>query len=312
MVRLPTPGGDDGAWGDLLNEFLEVSHDSDGSIKAGAVTADDVGLGNVDNTSDAQKPVSADMQTALDQKVTGPGSSTATHVATFSDTTGKVIQDSGVTLGSAASQPSSAFVAATLVDAKGDLIVGTADNAVTRLPVAPAAGSVLVSDPSQASGLNWATGDAWGALTLPGAIPVIVSTLANSANFMRWFGGGTFTKIALQIGTSSGNICVGSYSNTGAGYLATPSARQGTSGSVPAPASGYAEISLTSPTTWAAGDWGAVVWDNASATVFGAAAPTSSVANRGLAYYQSSAFPLPSTYGGSTTGDRTTRLWGVA
>lgn len=40
------------------------------------------------------------------------------------------------------------------IDAKGDLLVGSADNAVTRL-AAGADGTVLVSDPSQASGVRW-------------------------------------------------------------------------------------------------------------------------------------------------------------
>jgi len=31
MARLPTPGGDDGNWGILLNEFLEVEHNDDGT-----------------------------------------------------------------------------------------------------------------------------------------------------------------------------------------------------------------------------------------------------------------------------------------
>ena len=29
-ARLPTPGSDDGAWGDLLNAFLQIGHDADG------------------------------------------------------------------------------------------------------------------------------------------------------------------------------------------------------------------------------------------------------------------------------------------
>lgn len=37
MARLPNPGSDEGTWGELLNEFLEVSHTSDGSLKTGAV-----------------------------------------------------------------------------------------------------------------------------------------------------------------------------------------------------------------------------------------------------------------------------------
>ena len=36
MARLPQPGGDAGNWGDILNEYLEVSHAADGTIKDGA------------------------------------------------------------------------------------------------------------------------------------------------------------------------------------------------------------------------------------------------------------------------------------
>lgn len=32
--RLPTPGGDDGTWGDVLNDFLGVEHNADGTQKA--------------------------------------------------------------------------------------------------------------------------------------------------------------------------------------------------------------------------------------------------------------------------------------
>jgi pectate lyase-like protein len=38
-ARLPTPGGDDGSWGDVLNEFLNVSHDSGGALKTSAVSS---------------------------------------------------------------------------------------------------------------------------------------------------------------------------------------------------------------------------------------------------------------------------------
>jgi hypothetical protein len=37
MARLPIPGSDDGTWGQVLNGFLAISHDSDGTIKANAV-----------------------------------------------------------------------------------------------------------------------------------------------------------------------------------------------------------------------------------------------------------------------------------
>jgi hypothetical protein len=33
MSRLPTPGRDNGVWGDILNDFLNVEHSADGSLK---------------------------------------------------------------------------------------------------------------------------------------------------------------------------------------------------------------------------------------------------------------------------------------
>lgn len=38
MARLPTPGGDSDSWGQVLNDFLNVSHNSDGTLKDSAVT----------------------------------------------------------------------------------------------------------------------------------------------------------------------------------------------------------------------------------------------------------------------------------
>ena len=38
MSRLPIPGGDDDIWGDVLNSFLSVEHNADGTLKrAGAI-----------------------------------------------------------------------------------------------------------------------------------------------------------------------------------------------------------------------------------------------------------------------------------
>jgi len=37
MARLPSVGGDDGNWGTILNQFLQVSHNTDGTIQSGAV-----------------------------------------------------------------------------------------------------------------------------------------------------------------------------------------------------------------------------------------------------------------------------------
>lgn len=47
MPRLPQPGSDKGAWGDLLNEFLKQSHDDSGNIKASAVGTAQLATGAV-------------------------------------------------------------------------------------------------------------------------------------------------------------------------------------------------------------------------------------------------------------------------
>ena len=39
MSRLPTPGGDSGTWGTVLNDFLSVSHNSDGTLSGSAVSS---------------------------------------------------------------------------------------------------------------------------------------------------------------------------------------------------------------------------------------------------------------------------------
>lgn len=37
MIRLPTPGGDDGDWGNILNDFLGVSHATNGTLNSNVV-----------------------------------------------------------------------------------------------------------------------------------------------------------------------------------------------------------------------------------------------------------------------------------
>lgn len=96
MSRLPSPGADQGVWGDILNDYLLVEHQLDGSLRirtdgtfeptisAGAsaqywrgdktwqvLDKQAVGLGHVDNTSDINKPLSTAVQDALSTKADG-------------------------------------------------------------------------------------------------------------------------------------------------------------------------------------------------------------------------------------------------
>lgn len=109
MPRLPVPGADNGHWGGILNDFLSVEHDADGTLKAdGSLAAKEpvipagtndqyfrgdktfqtldkaaVGLANVDNTSDSDKPVSSAVSSALALKAdaTSPTFSGTTTVS---------------------------------------------------------------------------------------------------------------------------------------------------------------------------------------------------------------------------------------
>lgn len=54
MARLPTVGGDDGNWGTLLNQFLQVSHNTDGTLKNITVWTPSDATGATDMTSELE------------------------------------------------------------------------------------------------------------------------------------------------------------------------------------------------------------------------------------------------------------------
>jgi hypothetical protein len=79
-----------------------LGNDTGGTANVKAMTVSEtktmLALNNVDNTTDLNKPISSNTQTALDAKVAGPASAVANRVATFDGTTGKLIKDSGFTI----------------------------------------------------------------------------------------------------------------------------------------------------------------------------------------------------------------------
>jgi len=123
----------------------------------------------------------------------------------------------------------------------------------------------------------------------------------NAAFFGRVTGAGTITKLAVHVGTSSGNISMAVYANSGVGLAAIPGARQDTTGAVACPATGYQEVALGGSVDVVAGMWFALSADNTTATFLPVAASTG-ITNLGKGFGMSGAtqHPCPATAGGSS------------
>lgn len=127
MSRLPTPGTDDGSWGDILNDFLLVEHNSDGTLRptgslASKYTKPAGGI--------PKQHLSNDVQEALTQ-------ATTTTVATLADTDLTQVDDNQILTFDASQQkwkntalpvtPEATDVQKGIVQLSGDL-GGTADS----------------------------------------------------------------------------------------------------------------------------------------------------------------------------------------
>lgn len=223
MARLPLPGGDEGNWGDILNDFLKQAHRDDGMLKSGvvgsaalaasSVDADkikdgviseakldpalvakvnsggvagvasinsrtgavtlnkaDVGLSNVDNTSDAAKPISNATQTALNTKANVSHSHTAANISDFTATTQGIIgarikaganvtvnydSTTGNTTISAASQGSAIATDLSVTQSATNVTVNssTGADAVISSATATNAGAMSSADKSKLDGI---------------------------------------------------------------------------------------------------------------------------------------------------------------
>ena len=85
MPRLPLIGSDDNTWGTILNDYLSVSHNSDGSLKAGAVAGTVITDGTIPESK---------LDAGVQAKLNGAGGVTnLTATATTTDLT--IVSSSG-------------------------------------------------------------------------------------------------------------------------------------------------------------------------------------------------------------------------
>lgn len=86
MSRQPTPGGDAGTWGTVLNDYLSVSINTDGTLKSAAVstagaevTSNKSTDGTLASNSTTLYPSQSAVKTYADTKVSASGTTTLTN-----------------------------------------------------------------------------------------------------------------------------------------------------------------------------------------------------------------------------------------
>lgn len=260
QVRFQPPAGSGGALGNTA------------PIALGDPAA--AGVATVASREDHKHPTTGLVKTA---DLSAHKASVKDHddVSDTAPTNGQVlVYDSGSglwvpTTHGSSGDPHTQYARKDLVDAKGDLLVGSAADTLARLGVG-ANGQVLTADSAQANGLKWAAAGAAGNNQWVGQVLHDTSTpIGTAANSMEvlpvWVDAAmTIGALRLLVGTSSGNISVAVYNADG-------TSRLGTSGAVPCPAAGFASVALTSNVTLNAGTkyLFAISADNTTATFGG-------------------------------------------
>ncbi|MEJ0073308.1 MAG: right-handed parallel beta-helix repeat-containing protein [Candidatus Saccharibacteria bacterium] len=204
--RLPIPGADDGSWGNILNDFLDVEHNSDGSLKI--------------RTDGTVAPLSA-------------GKVPLTNLGSGTVSSNQVLTASSPTTAAWASVPSdSSKVDNSISTAKGDILVGTASSIVGRLGIGSNHQSLKV-DSSTATGLKWEDAPAinvkdYGALgdsitNDTTAVTTAIAALTTAGTGTLFFPSGTYLVDGLIVSGLS-DFCL---SGTGSSILKLSSARTG-------------------------------------------------------------------------------------
>jgi hypothetical protein len=195
MARLPQPGGDSGNWGDILNDYLAQSHDTDGTVKNGVVSVSKI---SATGGTDGQVLSKNSGGTGGLQWITPPGASggeanTASNVGVggvgvFKQKTGVNLEFKNINAGSNkvtitndagnnevdidvapanfTGIPESAVTNLTTdlsgktdkstLTTKGDIYAATGANTPARVAVGTN-GQVLTADSTQATGVRWST-----------------------------------------------------------------------------------------------------------------------------------------------------------
>ena len=191
MSRLPVVGQDDDIWGEVLNDYLSVSHGADGTLKSaavagaiadGSVSGSKLSAGSVTNSkitdgTITEAKLDAGVQAKLaagggDPTMGGDLSGTAGNAQIVAGAVGSTelaagsITDAKVAAGANIAQSKVANLTTDLsgktdkatLTTKGDIYAAAAAANPTRLGVG-GDGQVLTADSTQTAGLKWTTVD---------------------------------------------------------------------------------------------------------------------------------------------------------
>lgn len=144
MARLPNPGSDDGVWGTVLNDFLGVAHNTDGTLKSSAVGA--AGAEQTSNKGQANgyAPLNGSSKVPIANLPTGTTSGT---VAAGDDSR---ITGALQTGASAGGDLSGTYPNPTVAKVNGITVTGT-----------PATGNILTATSSTAASWQAAASNPW-------------------------------------------------------------------------------------------------------------------------------------------------------
>lgn len=166
MAELPTPGGDTNTWGDELNQVLLTEHNIDGTHVEG-VSTQKVQVAKAGSVTGVRKQINLIDGSNVTVTVTDNPGADRVDVTVAATGTG---------------------IPASTIDAKGDLLAGTADNTVAR-QVVGTNGFMLYADNTQTTGIRWGAP--------PSGTGIPPTTVLAKGDLIAATASGTVTRLAV-------------------------------------------------------------------------------------------------------------------